>query len=70
MYTDFERREDELHDARMEARRDEHHENVDTRCLECGTEWNCGLIRATRYQPAEPRYPDCPSCGSDSGVGI
>jgi hypothetical protein len=36
----------------------------DTTCEQCGFEWNCGLIRATRWQPAEARFPDCPACGS------
>jgi Zn finger protein HypA/HybF involved in hydrogenase expression len=39
-------------------------ENVDTRCNECGTEFDAGYIPATRFQPAEHRYEECPSCGS------
>lgn len=46
-----------------DLRRDNTRVIADACCEECGHEWDCGMIPATRYQPAEARWPDCPNCG-------
>lgn len=57
---------DALHEARLDDHADygDDGREADTECPECGFEWNCGPIRATRHEPADCRFPDCPACGS------
>lgn len=57
---------DELAFALREALLDDHQDDgpePDSECPECGYEWCCGLIPASRSQPADARFPDCPQCG-------
>lgn len=57
--------EDEYLDARAEAREEAWYEAHPTNmtCEACGCQWYSPIIRS-RLNPPEPRFPDCPSCGS------
>ena len=57
--------DDTYADMRAEAAREEYDDACDATCSECGERWVMGWIRATRYQPGEPRQPECPACGGD-----
>jgi len=51
--------EDRRRDAEMEDWDDAHPPNME--CGECGYEWHSPIVRS-RWEPPEPRYPDCPRC--------
>ncbi len=54
----------ELLDAKLEheAEQYDYDRQPDSVCSECGYEWWCGLIPATRYHPVDALYSSCPSC--------
>lgn len=54
---------EQLADARYDASREDDDE-ADMECGECGERWWGDWMPATRVDPAEPRRPDCPRCGS------
>jgi hypothetical protein len=53
---EFERRLDFAADAELDP-------EPDSTCPECGFQWNCGYIPASRFSPADALYPECPRCG-------
>ena len=51
-------------EALAEARRDAWYDECDAYCPVHGP-WNMGRVPATRVDPADVRYPECPTCGAN-----